>query len=178
MKNTENLYNEIQHILDSGPNAERLVELFTRLNKPSIVNAIENSFKKARERRWDRTYWFVDIHDTILIPNYGGTEAEEFYPLAKETLQLMSKRSDIVLSLYTCSWPREIQDYLLKFDEHNIRFDFINKNKDVKNTEYGYYLDKPYMNVLFDDKAGFNAKNDWQYVIDLLNKYPDGYALM
>jgi hypothetical protein len=37
----------------------------------------------------------------------------------------------------------------------------VNKNPEVKSTTYGYYEDKPYFNVLFEDKAGFDATEDW-----------------
>ena len=69
------------------------------------------------------------------------------------------------MSLYTCSYPKEIQEYINFFKEHDIEFTFINKNPDVENTIYGYYEDKPYFNVLFEDKAGFDAKNDWGDVL-------------
>jgi len=69
--------------------------------------------------------------------------------------------------LYTCSYPKEIQRYLEFFDVNGINFDYANKNPDAKNTKYGYYEDKPYYNVLFEDKAGFDAENDWL----LIEKY-------
>jgi len=65
------------------------------------------------------------------------------------------------LGLYTCSYPEEILDYVDFFKNHRIDFELINKNEKEKNTIYGYFNDKPYFNVLIDDKAGFDAENDW-----------------
>lgn len=94
----------------------------------------------------------------------------DFYPMAKETLKLINGLSDVVMILYTCSHPHEIDEYLQLFDGCGIFFKYVNNNPEVK-TEvngYGCYDKKPYMNVLFEDKAGFNPETDWQEVYDLL----------
>jgi hypothetical protein len=43
----------------------------------------------------------------------------------------------------------------------------------VANTRGGYFEDKPYMNVLLDDKAGFCPEFDWFMIDYVLNKYID-----
>ena len=136
--------------------------------KPSIIKAIEKAFVVMDKRGWDKIYYFFDIHETILYPDYDAKHENElrFYPHAKEVLQYLSQRKDIAISLYTCSYPREIQEYVKFFSKHGIDFEYVNKNPDVKNTTYGYYEDKPYYNVLFEDKAGFDAEEDWQYIKD------------
>lgn len=133
----------------------------------SIIKGIERAFKTQKERGWDRIYYFFDIHETILYPDYNNTDPLKFYPHAKKVLQYLSTRKDISINLYTCSYPKEIQRYLEFFDVNGINFDYANKNPDAKNTKYGYYEDKPYYNVLFEDKAGFDAENDWL----LIEKY-------
>ena len=35
------------------------------------------------------------------------------------------------------------------------------KKMDIKNNEFQNFNDKPYFNVLLEDKAGFNPKIDW-----------------
>jgi hydroxymethylpyrimidine pyrophosphatase-like HAD family hydrolase len=141
----------------------------------SITRAIEiNHFKMKEDRGWDRTFWFFDIHGTILKPNYQyGNPPKEFYPMAKETLQLISKQSDIVMILYTCSHPHEIEEYLQFFKENDINFKYVNENPEVVTdvNGYGNYDKKPYMNVLLEDKSGFNPDNDWFLVYDLLTQY-------
>jgi len=46
------------------------------------------------------------------------------------------------------------------------------------NTKYGYYVDKPYFNVLFDDKCGLNAEIDWYFIAEyfgLINNSKNDY---
>lgn len=125
-----------------------------------IIKAITKAFKEMEVKKWNKIYYYFDIHNTILYPDYNNTTTD-FYPYAKEVLNYLSSRNDIVMSLYTCSYPEEIERYQKFFRENNINFTYINRNPDVKNTQYGYYEDKPYFNVLFEDKAGFDAENDW-----------------
>lgn len=138
----------------------------------SIINSIKkNHFELKETRNWDKTYWCFDIHGTILKPNYTyGNIPNEFYPMAKETLKLISSLDDIVMIIYTCSHPHEIDEYLQLFDGYNIVFKYVNENPEVKTQlkGYGCYDKKPYMNVLFEDKAGFDPETEWQLVYDLL----------
>lgn len=137
-----------------------------------IIRAIEiNHFEGIFKKGWDKTYWFFDLHSTIIKPNYEyGNIPTEFYPFAKEVLQLISKRDDISMGIYTCSHPHEVEEYIEYFTCNDIHFQFINKNPEIKTVEgsYGYYKDKPYMNVLFEDKAGFDPDHDWEEVLNYL----------
>lgn len=137
----------------------------------SIINGINNYYKEKEKRNWDTGYWFFDIHGTILKPNYqAGNIPDEFYPKALETLQLISKMDDIVMVLYTCSHPHEIVEYLKIFEANDIHFKYVNENPEVKTDleGYGNYDKKPYMNLLFEDKAGFDAENEWHDVYNHL----------
>ncbi len=141
-----------------------------------IVRAIEiNHFEYKVKRNWDKTYWFFDIHGTILKPNYSyGKIPTEFYQWAKEVLQYISTKEDIVMCIYTCSHPHEIAEYVKLFEENNIKFKYINENPEVPTqTEgYGCYDKKPYMNVLFEDKAGFDPETEWlDVLVYLQTKY-------
>jgi hypothetical protein len=137
-----------------------------------ITRAIENCLRNAKEKGWDKTYWAFDIHGTILKPNYKRDEiSREFYPHAIEVMQLLSKRTDIVKILYTCSYPHEIEEYLEYFAEHDIHFDHINRNPEITDGGYGYYKDKFYFNVLMDDKAGFDGETDWIEIKNLFKNY-------
>jgi hypothetical protein len=131
-------------------------------HKPSIVNAIDTAVKVKAERKWEKTYWFFDIHGTLLKPTYkSGDICTEFYPIAKEVMQVLSKRHDVVMVLYTCSHLDEIDKYLDFFIENGIKFKYVNENPEAENSKYGFFDNKPYMNVLFEDKAGFNPETDW-----------------
>jgi hypothetical protein len=132
-----------------------------------------NHFEYKKKRNWDKTFWAFDIHGTILKPNYTyGNTPDEFYPMAKETLQFISTLPDVCMFLYTCSHPHEIEEYIELFKKNNINFQYINENPEVPTDPNGYgcYDNKPYMNVLFEDKAGFEPEIEWQEVFDLLTE--------
>jgi len=132
-----------------------------------ILKAIGQAFEKAKERKWDRTYWAFDIHQTILEPNWSNDGIPtKFYPYALETLQYISNRPDIVMILYTCSPPHKIDLYQQLFQRHGIQFHYVNSNPEVTSNGFEYYGQKPYFNVLFDDKAGFDPLCDWKLVHD------------
>lgn len=138
-----------------------------------IVETIVNQYETAKSRGWEKTYWFIDIHGTIMIPNYKlGHIPNEFYDNAIDALKTLSARKDICLILYTCSHPNEILEYLELFKKLGINFDYVNKNPEVKTEGYGYYEDKPYFNILLDDKAGFVPSRDWGPINQILNILP------
>lgn len=140
----------------------------------SIVNAIlKNHFELKEQRGWDKTYWFFDLHGTVLRPNYkAGDIPKEFYPYAKEALQFISKLDDVVMSIYTCSHQHEIDQYVEYFKANDIHFKYVNENPEVPTdlNGYGCYDKKPYINVLFEDKAGFDPETEWVLALQLLQK--------
>ena len=142
-----------------------------------VTRSINRFYDDKEKRGWKKGYFFFDIHGTILKPNYlYGNTPKDFYPYAKETLQFLSKLSDVEMIIYTCSHPHEIQEYVKLFEENGIHFKFINENPEVETqlNGYGCYDKKPYMNVLFEDKAGFDAEIEWKLVLDLMiSRYGD-----
>ena len=139
-----------------------------------IVNWIEKMFDHAFKKEWYETYWAFDVHGVILKPNHRKDDyVAEFYPWAKETLQLISKRPDIKTIMFTSSYPAEIEFYYKVFKENKIRFDYINENPsiDTMKGNFGYYEKKFYFNVLFEDKAGFSPEIEWEHVYLLLRSY-------
>lgn len=140
----------------------------------SIVNQIKRTFDISFKKKWYETYWAFDVHGTILKPTYDLNEnKEEFYDWAEESLKLISNRKDIIMILYTCSYPHEIEKYLELFKSKNIIFTHVNKNPGIssKMGNFGYYEDKFYFNVLFEDKAGFDPEIEWKEVYDLMTFY-------
>lgn len=138
-----------------------------------ITKAMQKAFDLAKERSWEKTYQAFDIHETIIIPNYKyGDIPTEFYLFAKEVMQTISNREDICLIMYTYSHPNEIKEYLKLFEENGIKFEYINRNPEVQSEGYGYYEDKLYFNVLFEDKTGFDVNNDWINVKNKLAENP------
>ncbi len=138
-----------------------------------IYQLIQRQYKIARKRRWDRAYWAIDLHSTILLPNYRDDELPVvYYPGASEAMKMLSIRADARLLMYTCSWPKEIEQYVRRFEGDGIHFDFINENTEVESQGYGCYDKKPYFNILLDDKAGFEPEKHWTEVIEALCRIP------
>jgi hypothetical protein len=103
------------------------------------------------------------LHGTVIKPNYEEGNVElDYYPYAKETLQLLSEQSNVDLNIYTCSHEHEIVEYQELFKKDGIEFKYVNENPDVPTNGYGNYDIKPYMNILFEDKAGFFGETDWE----------------
>ena len=136
--------------------------------KPSILKWIIKMFKHSEYKKWYNVYFAFDIHGVISIPDYRKTIKEiNYYPYAKETLQLLSKRDDIVMFLFTSSYPSEIEKYIRIFENKNINFKYVNENPEISehNGSFGYYVKKPYFNVYFEDKAGFDPLIDWYPIL-------------
>ncbi len=134
-----------------------------------ITKAILNALERKKLKDWDKTYWGFDIHETMVIPNWDEFDVPtEFYPHVLEVMQMLSKREDIVRILFTCSHPDEIVVYKKHFKALGIKIDYVNENPEVHSVKYGNYDKKPYFNVLFEDKAGFDPHTDWLIVKNLL----------
>jgi hypothetical protein len=144
----------------------------------TIIKAMDNLNEVILSRGWDKTFWAFDIHSTIIRPNYSADEIPtELYDNALEVLKLLSNDPEVCLMLYTCSHPHEVSKYLEYFESLGINFEYVNENPEVKTDlgGYGCYDKKPYFNILFEDKAGFDAETDWSLVLDYLKntKYTD-----
>lgn len=130
----------------------------------SIIKAIKQSFIDKERKGFDKLFYFVDLHSTAIKPNYSAKSLPtEFYPMAKEALQLLSNSDEICLIMYTCSQPDEVAQYVQFFKDNGIVFEYVNENPEVTTEKggYGNYDTKPYINVLMDDKAGFDGEEDW-----------------
>lgn len=144
----------------------------------AVLDQIKKTFRISHEKQWYETYWAFDIHGTILKPSYNLSELViEFYPYAKETLQLLTKRPDITMILYTCSYPHEVKKYQNFFVNNDIMFSHVNSNPGISSNmgNFGFYEEKFYFNVLFEDKAGFDP-SEWKEIYEYLkwcnkNKY-------
>tara|TARA_R100000951_G_scaffold115245_2_gene122710 strand:- start:5738 stop:6181 length:444 start_codon:yes stop_codon:yes gene_type:complete len=127
-----------------------------------ITTAIEKALKRAKEEKWDKTFWVFDIHGTIFPSNWSADEtASGYYPYAKAVLQFLTAHPEFNMILWSCSPDKKIEQYVNNFHTDSIVFDHVGHNPDVANNEYGNYRHKMYMNVLFEDKAGFDPGNDW-----------------
>lgn len=149
----------------------------------NIIKSFEDAFGRSKAKGWDRVYVMVDLHGTIFKPCYHNEEKFEYYPWAKETLQLMTKFEykydfDIMLILWTSSTSESLKAYFEKFRNDNIYFHYINENPYVvaqsSDPKSSTFVDKFYFNVGLDDKFGFDPEHDWAEIYKFLyNKQND-----
>ena len=142
----------------------------------SIEKAFDVAFKHMKERKWDKIYVLVDVHDTILKGTYSLNEELEWMNGAKEGLKSLSDAKDICLILWTSSHQEKIEEYLSFFKENGIFFDYANSNPEVVNNEIGNFElitnGKLYFNIGIDDKFGFSPEDgDWLIVKDIIDKH-------
>jgi hypothetical protein len=138
------------------------------------LKLVDDLFHHSLKKEWYKTYWAIDIHGTILKPNHSRDDVSmEFYEDAKESLQILSKRDDIVLILFTSAYPDQITKYLKFFEDNDIHFNYVNENPEIDSSKgnFGYYEDKFYYNILFDDRAGFAPEEDWMLLCQALDIY-------
>ncbi|MEI8223902.1 MAG: hypothetical protein WCG20_02145 [bacterium] len=141
--------------------------------KDSLIAKWFAEFVKARTREWDKIYIFVDLHDTVLGSSYtGGDISRNFFDGALATLQALSARKDIVLVIYTSSKDDHVEQYKAMFEKLGIIFTYVNENPEQGNTHYADFSKKPYMNLILDDKAGFDPKKHWSLLLEAVKVTP------
>ena len=140
-----------------------------------IVKAIIKQYTKAKERGWDRWYWTIDIHETIMGPTYNGEGdiPRTMYEGAAACLQKLSRRKDARLILGTSSKRQDIEKYLEFFKTNDIIFKYVNENPDEPSTPYADFTNKPYFSVMLEDKAGFEPEKDWKAISQVLDTLPE-----
>lgn len=136
---------------------------------------IKRAFRTMRERGWDKIYWLVDLHDTVFEGDYKqGSVGGAFYPKAKEVLQRLSVREDVVLIIWSCSYGGIIQDTMEWLREHDIQIAYGNENPECPDNAHASFDKKFYFNIILDDKAGFEGETDWALVEQELNDIDEG----
>lgn len=132
-------------------------------DKPSqIVKAFKNAFKLKSKRNFDVIYVVIDLHGTIITPEYNKfNTGAKIYPYAESVLSYLTKRKDIILILWTSSYEEPIKKIIKMAAQKGVIFDFFNENPLEKSNDLCCFDKKPYFNVLLDDKAGFDPETDW-----------------
>ena len=139
-----------------------------------MTTAITRMFADSFKKEWYETYWVFDLHGTIVKRTYKDKNAPiVYYPYADMVLRLLSKRDDIKLILWTSSFQADIDKHLMLFEVDFIHFDHVNANPHIssRNGNFGYYDEKFYFNLLFDDKAGFEPEVEWEQIYNLMDRY-------
>lgn len=137
----------------------------------NIVKAFDNAFKRAEEKNWDYIYVLVDIHGTIFEPSYYNEEYYKYYPYARYVLQMLSGNPKIKLILWTSTYKVEIDKYIQRMKHDYIKFNYVNENPEVKDTDIQFFGKKLYFNVGIDDKFGFEPETDWKTIYEYLKYF-------
>lgn len=142
----------------------------------SIIKAFDTAFKRMKEKKWDKIYILIDVHDTILKGTYTKEETFEWLFGAREALVSLTKAKDICLILWTSSHEDKIEEYLDFFSKNDIYFDYVNCNPEVINDGIGNFElatnGKLYFNIGIDDKFGFAPEDgDWYTIKDIVDKH-------
>ena len=135
-----------------------------------LISYIEKVFNGLNNGSFKCIYIMVDVHNTILKPTFDKKETFEYFPYAKETLQLLSEKENIKLIMWTSSYDEKIQMYLKHFEENGIIFNFVNENKEYGNVSFACFDTKFYYDIGIDDKFGFDAEHDWKKIYTFLTK--------
>lgn len=129
-----------------------------------VLKQIKKAFELAKLKNYDKLYGLFDIHETILVPDYDNKQPSQFYPYAKEALQLISKHPMLVNIIYTCSHSHEIERYQKFFKENEINFHYVNENPEISDDYLGNFTTKMYASFGLDDKFGFDALTEWEEI--------------
>lgn len=128
------------------------------------LSAFVTADRIKKERKWKKLYIALDIHGTVLVPNYSGI-ANVFYPSAIAALKEISNDKLYKIIMWTCSKEEDRIAYKKLLESHGIEIYAINKNPDMDNVlDWGDYSQKMYCNILLDDKAGFDPHTEWREI--------------
>ena len=126
-----------------------------------MLKQIKKLNQKQLEKKWYKTHWLFDLHSTLIKPH---TEKIEWYPFAKECLQLLTLRDDINLVLWTSAYHKDLIEFLNECEANHIHFNYVNENPATdKNNYYGDFTSKFYFDLIFEDKAEFEPE-EWEEI--------------
>ncbi len=132
---------------------------------------IQKAFEDKKRRNWEKLYVCVDVHDVILEGKYNlMNEGASFMPNALKVLQNLSKRSDMVLIMWTSSHDAPVESLQKLFKSNGINFPYVNENPECPTTALCNFNKKLYFNILLDDKAGFVGETDWFLIEEELKR--------
>jgi hypothetical protein len=130
---------------------------------------IRRAFRDKKEKKWDKLYWCIDLHDVVIEGKYNKfNEGAAIFPHAKDFFRWACNREDIILILWTSSHADAIEEITSRLFDDGIMFDYVNSNPEVESNSLCEFDKKFYFNILLDDKAGFEGATDWKLVIDEL----------
>ena len=126
---------------------------------------IERTYRDMARRGWDTIYVCIDVHDVILEGKYNRHNVgAQYMPNALRVLRQWTALPEVRLILWTSSHADATDLVLNGLSQEGVKFDFVNENPECQNTELCDFTKKAYMNILLDDKAGFEGETDWHLI--------------
>ena len=140
----------------------------------NIIKVFKKEVAKMKEKNWDCIYVLVDIHGTSFSPSYNNEETYEFYPYAVEALQMLSRRKDVKIILWSSTDRKTLNKYHIELCNNDIYVDYFNTNPEVDGStcdiNTASFVHKPYFNIGIDDRFGFEPEKDWQSICSFLRQ--------
>jgi len=135
-----------------------------------IKKAIKRAFEKREKRGYDTTYWCIDVHDTIVPSTYTWPFKYDLtkYDKCLECLKLLSDKPDHRIILWSCTPHEHIEELKKELKEYGISIDYYNENPECVSKDIYEFKGKFYMDIIIDDKAGFDPVYDWSQVYEML----------
>jgi len=141
----------------------------------SLVKSIVEAYQMKDKKRWDKLYFAIDLHGTIIKPGRLRYNIE-VYPEAEKGLLFLNSIDHITMILFTSTHKRNLTEFYQWCLNREIKIPYLNENPEcAKETLSGDYTKKFYYNVLIDDRAGFDYKTDWNIVIEVIRKILDAW---
>lgn len=141
----------------------------------SLLKAIDRAYRVSQERGWQRIYWSLDLHGTVLHGNYQQNTYEWIHPDIPGILKQLSDFDETYFILWSSLQPEEIPAVVQFFADAGIKVLSVNTNPLEANTKTGYFDAKFYTSIIVDDKAGFDPA-DWQYTLLGVQHYRKRYG--
>jgi succinylglutamate desuccinylase len=146
----------------------------SHMNRP-IVQVIKTAYQRAKAKNWDTLYWAIDIHETITEPTHQEGVIGKAYPWALETMWFLLQFPETRIILWSSMSKEELARHRTEFFDNcglpSTGKVFLNENPEVGATKYANFDQKMYMNMLLDDKAGFDPKIDWATIIWAIKQF-------
>lgn len=149
-----------------------------------LFDTVYDAYQKSYNRGWDKVYWMIDLHGTLLVPSYMTMQEQQhvqcydkFYSHAREFLAFLLSLPETRIILWSCLTQTELESFKYeKFTSFGLAPDrvFLNKNPLEKSNDLSCFDEKPYFSLLLDDKAGFNPQYDFFTCANAINSIRNG----
>ena len=134
----------------------------------NIIKAIDKAIEKRKERGYDYLYWCIDIHGVILEPTYKlNNDGANFYEMGIKTLKLISSFPVNKIILWSSSHETPFNKVVEDLKNLGVRVDYVNE---CPSTALCDFSKKFYVDLILDDKAGFDPDNDWEIIYNFLKE--------